>query len=100
MLWTTNESIGDETQSIQTKNQDVLSTASGVNGGEISKSIKNLSIVANLAKSTRSKLKGNFAKANSKPDFLTLEAKKAFIYLQKAFTKALILRHFDPEHHI
>ncbi len=33
-------------------------------------------------------------------DFLTPEAKKAFIYLWKAFTKAPILRHFDPEYHI
>ncbi len=33
-------------------------------------------------------------------DFLTFEAKKAFIYLWKAFTKAPILRHFDSEYHI
>ncbi len=33
-------------------------------------------------------------------NFLTLKAKKAFIYLRNAFTKALILRHFDLECHI
>ncbi len=37
----------------------------------------------------------DFAKAkSSKTDFLTLQTRKTFIYLQKAFTKALILRHF------
>ncbi len=45
-------------------------------------------------------LKANFAKVNSGTDFLTLEAKKAFIHLQKAFIEVLILRHFDPERHI
>ncbi len=30
----------------------------------------------------------------------TLKAKKAFIYLRKAFTKVLMLRHFDLECHI
>ncbi len=44
--------------------------------------------------------KPNFVKANFGIDFLTFGAKKAFIHLQKAFTKALILRHFDPEYHI
>ncbi len=32
--------------------------------------------------------------------FLTLGAKEAFTHLRKAFTKALILRNFDPERHI
>ncbi len=46
-------------------------------------------------------LKANFAKVNSSGmDFLTLKAKKTFIYLQKAFTETLILRHFDPKCHI
>ncbi len=43
----------------------------------------------------------NFAKANSsKTDFLTSEAKKAFIDLQKAFIEALILKNFDPKYYI
>ena len=33
-------------------------------------------------------------------DFLTFEAKKAFIHLQKAFIKASILKHFDSKYHI
>ena len=33
-------------------------------------------------------------------EFFTSEAKKAFIYLQKAFTKIFILDYFDPERHI
>ncbi len=50
-------------------------------------------------KLTKSK-KSDLANANSGTDFFTLEAKKAFIHLQKVFTEALILRHFDPEYHI
>ena len=53
-----------------------------------------------MAKSKKSKLKANFAKANFETDFFIPEAKKTFIYLQKAFTEALILRYFDPECHI
>ncbi len=33
-------------------------------------------------------------------EFLTAEAKEAFIHLQKAFIKALILWHFDLERYI
>ncbi len=32
--------------------------------------------------------------------FLIPRAKKAFTELRQAFVKALILNHFDPEHHI
>ena len=39
-------------------------------------------------------------KKNSEIDFLNSRAKKAFIYLQKAFTEAPILRHFDLKRHI
>ncbi len=35
-----------------------------------------------------------------KTDFLIFRAKKAFIYVQKAFTKGLIFRHFDSECYI
>ena len=35
-----------------------------------------------------------------KPSFLTLDARQAFTQLTQAFTKAPILRHFDPEHYI
>ena len=38
--------------------------------------------------------------AMREPNFLTLDAKKAFNYLQLAFIKALILQHFDLESHI
>ncbi len=100
MLQTTN----NETLSIQAieneKNQDApasVSTGGGADGGAGGGgSIKNLSTVAKSAKSK----KPNFTKANSGTDFLTPGAKEAFIHLQKAFTKALILRHFDPERHI
>ncbi len=91
----------DEALSTQTtnnkKNQDAPASAGG---GGVGGSIKNLSTIANSAKSKNSKLskskksdlpKANFAKVNSGTDFLTSEAKKAFIHLQKAFTEALIL---------
>ncbi len=75
------------------KNQDIPASA---DGGRVDRDIKNLSSIVKSAKSK----KPYFAKANSRTDFLTLGAKKAFIHLRKAFTKALILRHFDLEHHI
>ncbi len=98
MLQTTNESTRTyETQSTQaTKNEKNQGTPSGVGSGGVDRDIKNLSSVIKSAKSK----KPNFAKANSGTDFLTPEAKKAFIHLQKAFTKALIPRLFDPECHI
>ena len=37
---------------------------------------------------------------NRASNYLTPEAKRAFTQLMQAFTKALILRHFDPECHI
>ena len=42
----------------------------------------------------------NFGATGSGPSFLTPEARSAFNRLRLAFTKAPILRHFDPECHI
>ncbi len=85
------------TQAIENKkNQDAPSTAGGADSGNVGESIKNLSTAAKSAKSK----KPNFAKANFGTDFLIPGAKEAFIYLWKAFTKAPILRHFDPGRHI
>ncbi len=85
------QTTGYKTQNTQVKNQRVLSSAS------IGSGIKNLSTVVKLAKSK----KLDFAKA--KPlwtDFLTSGAKKTFIHLKKAFTKALNPRYFDLECYI
>ncbi len=105
MLQTTNNKALS-TQAIKIKkNQDAPSAASGTDGGNISGSIKNLSTAGKSAKSKKPKLtkpkRSNLVKAHSSAtDFLTSEAKKAFIHLQKAFTEAPVLRHFDPKCHI
>ncbi len=103
ILWTTgNDGLGAEASQHE-ENQDATGVAGG---GRVGKSIKNLSTAAKLTKSKKPKLTKpkksdlikaqNFVKTNSfKTDFLTPEAKKVFIYLQKSFTKAPIFRHFD-----
>ncbi len=103
MLQTTNESTGDEIQSTQAENQDAPGAAGGAGGGGVGRSFENLSTTVKSAESKKPKLtkskKSDLAKANSGTDFLTPEAKKAFIHLRKAFTEAPILRHLDPECH-
>ncbi len=97
ILQTTTESTKDEIQSTQaTENKENQDAAAGAGGAGSGENIKNLSTVVKLAKSKKS----NFAKANFGMGFLTPGAKEAFIHLQKAFTKAPILRHFDQECHI
>ena len=81
------------------KNQDVLD---GAGGGGAGGNFENLSTAIKLTKSKKPKLtqpkRSDFEKTNSSgTDFLTSEAKKAFIHLRKAFTKAPILRHFQIE---
>ncbi len=75
--------------------EDQDATAGTVDAGS-GRSIKNLLTAAKLAKSQ----KPNFAKANFGTDFLTPEAKEAFIHLRKAFTKAPILRYYNLNCHI
>ncbi len=89
MFQTTNESTGDETQSIQAENQDTPSATGRAGGYGVVGSFENLLTIAKLAKSkksTKSKksdlLKANFVKVNSGTDFLTTKAKKTFIHLQ------------------
>ena len=87
------------TQATKDERNEAISTGasgSGTSGG-VGRSIKNLSIVTNLAKKSkltkpkRSKLSN--AKANSKNDFLFFKAKKTF-------SKVAIFKHFDLERHI
>ncbi len=99
---TTDDEILSTQATENKKNQDV---PSGDTGAGDSGNIKNLLTTTKSAKSKKPKLtitkKSDFAKANSfGTDFLTPEAKKTFIHLQKTFTKAPILRHFDLECHI
>lgn len=58
-------------------------------GNKVGEIGKNLSKGENLSKVNPSEMR-----------FLMLKASIAFIYLKKAFTKAPILYHFDPEQHI
>ncbi len=101
MLRATNMSIGNETQSTQAENQDALGAVGRVGGGGVGRSFENMSTARKSAESKKPKLtkskKSDLAKANFGTDFLTPEAKKAFIHLRKAFTETSILRHFDPE---
>ena len=96
-------------QAIKDKKNKIASAGAGGIGGSssssgIDRSIENLSTIANLAKKSKSiKLKNSGLpnlKANSRANYLTFEAKKAFIHLRKAFTKAPIFKYFDPKHYI
>ncbi len=104
MLQTTDKLIGDKTQSTPAEKQDVPGNISGANdvssANRINGSNENLSNTKKLKNQARLK-KPTLTKANSfETDFLTSEVKEAFIHLQKAFTKPLILRYFDLERHI
>ena len=78
-----------------------LAKKSGKSKGKKS---KKLSKSRKSAKSGKNWLKSgnspNFGATEARPNFLTLEARAAFNHLRLAFTKALILCHFDPECHI
>ncbi len=110
MLCTTSKNKFRSTlANISKENQDVPSSTPEADSDRIGQSIKNLSTFANstkykksdMTKSKKSDLpKANFARINFGTDFLTSEAKTAFIHLPKAFTKAPILRHFDLKYHI
>ena len=50
--------------------------------------------------SDKSEISVNSTVATNATGYLTPKARKAFIQLRQAFTKAPILRHFDPECHI
>ena len=77
MLWTTDNNGLNAQASQNGKNQDTPNGASGgASGGKADESIEYLSTAAKI----------NF----SGTDFLTPGVKKAFIHLQKAFTKAPI----------
>lgn len=94
------------TKVTKNKKSEAVSTGTSIDNTSdgVRINLKNWSTIANLAiklklsKPKRSKLLN--AKANSKIDFLALKAKKTFICLQKALTKALIFWYFDLDIHI
>ena len=69
------------------ENELDMDGGSGISHDRINDKIKNLSSSTKMKKSPET-------------DFLTSGAKNAFRCLRKAFTKALIYRHFDPECHV
>lgn len=81
------------------KNQVAPSNATSIDGIDgVGSGNKNLSIITkskNLAKFKKLKI----AKNNFETDFYIPQAKKAFIYLQKAFSKAPIICYFDLKSH-
>ena len=112
MLQTTNDEVLSTQATEKNKNQGVLKGITRVGGGEVGRSFENLLTAAKSTKFKKPKLikykkpkltkskKSDLAKANFlKTDFLASRAKKTFIYLQKTFTKALILRYFDLKCH-
>ena len=103
ILQTTDKSTRNKAQSTQTEKQNVLNGVSSASDADgIDGSIKNLSTVVKSTKSKKSDLlKANFVKVNSSgTGFLTCKAKKAFIYLRKAFIKASIHRLFNSKCYI
>ena len=104
---TNNEALSIQATQDKT-NEAVLASdnGDGGGGGRVDRSIENLLIITNLAKSKKSKLtkpkKSDLinVKANIRTDFLIFGAKKAFIHLQKAFIKVLIFIYFDLKHYI
>ena len=69
-------------------NENELGTdgSGGISGSKIDDRLANLS--------------NSMKKKSSGSGFPTSEASLAFTQWKKAFTEALILHHFDPEHHI
>lgn len=110
MLQTTDKSTSNKSQNPQTENQNAPDIAGETSDSRITRNIEYLSTVVNLAKCKKSKSikskklalpKAYFAKANSsKTDLLTSITKKVFIYLQKTFIGAPILRYFHSEYYI
>ena len=85
MLNTTGSSI---TSASRVDDDEVVGIRDAVGRSDVSRK---------LAKSKSRTRSGNNLE---KPKFLTSKAKKAFNHLRQVFTKALILRHFDPKCHI
>ena len=67
-----------------------------VDGGEI----EDNEVRKNVQKTSKSKNSSKSKKTVESSDFLTLGAKLAFIKLNPAFFKALILHHLNPEYYI
>lgn len=98
----------------QVQDQAVRGSNDGADNDDIGGKKENLSSIRELKNSAKSKksnliktYKPDLAKAqisnfvNSfKTDFLIPGVKEAFIHLQKAFTKTLILYHFKPKYHM
>ena len=121
MLKTTNEpapSRNDGSRSASSRNDDSR-PASGRNDGDVNgfggdgveharksgklkgqKTSKSRKLAKSRKNSSKSGNSPNFGVTEAGPSFLIPEARSAFNRLRLSFTKAPILRHFDPECHI
>ena len=72
-------------------------------GALLATTINNSKVIGSSSENEEKLAKSDFIKpvhGVEEPSFLTPNARRAFIELRQAFTKAPILRHFDPERHI
>ena len=87
MLKTTGSSKESAPKMFRADDNEVVGDGGGRANETVKNSSRNLTRVLNIG-------------AIGEPNFLTLNAKKAFNHLRLAFIKAPILRHFDPKSHI
>ena len=81
----------------------ILKTSPQPSGALPATGIDNGKVVGSSAENEGKSAKSDFTKPVrrvEKPSFLTPNTRQAFTQLRQAFTEALILRYFDPEHHI
>ena len=65
--------------------------------------VNNRKVVSSSDRNDRKSAKSNFTKlvrGVEKPSFLTPDTRRVFTQLRQLFTKALIIQHFNPKHHI
>ena len=81
----------------------MLKTSPQLAGALLATAVDDSKVVGSSGGNEEKSAKSDFTRlvhGAEEPSFLTLDARRAFTQLRQAFTKALILQHFDPERHI